>query len=264
MLADRDRPGSVIGSGMTGEQDVLGVRDGLVEVAEVPHPLGRIGVRFEDGGRRVDQHGLHAVGSQPLARGEHHLPGHRGGLVDTPDVQDDHVQVVGVPGELADHGFGPREQQVAVQLVDPGPLADPQQQLVLGRAPAAPGRPVDHVVGRPDRRPRGPADVHEVQLQVPGQPPAGGDTAHAVAVPVQPGREHGQPELAGQHGEDAAAHPALGRQADLGDPVAGRVVHAAGGHHRQHPLVERRIEHPVAADRPNRTRSTKRSPNTAR
>jgi hypothetical protein len=166
MLAGRDRPRLVVGSGVPGDQHVLGVRDGLVDVREVPDPPGRIRVEPDDGRCRVDQHRLHPVRAKLLAGGQHHPSGDGGGLVDAADVQHDDVDGVGIPGEPADDRFRAGEQQVAVQLVHPGPAADPQQQVLLGGAAAAPGRPVDHIVGRPHRGPRGPADVQEVQLQV--------------------------------------------------------------------------------------------------
>jgi hypothetical protein len=64
--------------------------------------------------------------------------------------------------------------------------------------------------------------------------PAHLDAAHAVALGVERGRIDADAPAPGQHGQDAAAHPALGGHAHVVQPAAGVVVHAAGRHHRQH------------------------------
>ena len=88
--------------------------------------------------------------------------------------------------------------------------------------------------------------MEEVEVQVGGDLAADLDPADAVAVAVERRREDGDPELAGQHREDAAADAALGRHADVDHPLPRRVVHPAGRHHAQHPVDEVARQHPLA------------------
>ena len=100
-----------------------------------------------------------------------------------------------------------------------------------------------------DRRAALAGHVQEVQLELARDLPAGGDAADAVAVAVQPRRVERDPDLAREHGEHAAADAALGRQPDVDDPLAGRVVHPAGGHHAQHALDDLGLEDALARAR---------------
>ena len=71
----------------------------------------------------------------------------------------------------------------------------------------------------------------------------------AVSVRIQPRGEHPESDLGGQRTEDATRHPALGRDADRGHPVAGRVVHSARGHDRQHMPRHLVRDHPFLGHR---------------
>ena len=74
------------------------------------------------------------------------------------------------------------------------------------------------------------ADVHHVQAHVARELLADDDDADAVAALVEFGGEGCDADLAGQGADDAACDAAFGGDADVGDPVAGGVVHAAGCH----------------------------------
>ncbi len=65
---------------------------------------------------------------------------------------------------------------------------------------------------------------------------ADGDAADAVAVLVETRREDGDAETARKDRDHATAHAALGRQADIVQPAAGIVVHAARRHDAEHGL----------------------------
>ena len=64
--------------------------------------------------------------------------------------------------------------------------------------------------------------AHEVEREVVREVAADADAAHAVAALVEPRREDGDAEPAGQHAEHAAGDAALRRHADRDEPLAGR------------------------------------------
>jgi hypothetical protein len=73
--------------------------------------------------------------------------------------------------------------------------------------------------------------------------------AHAVAVAIEAPRIHADAPLAGDDGEDASAHPALGGNADLVGPLAGEVVHAARVHDAEHVADVLALQGSLAGDR---------------
>ena len=226
------------------DQPVLGPRGRLVDVLEDLDPLraGELAV------------GVHQ--RQPAAarlqlgpgRGEHRARDARD-LRHAADVEHDHLELVRALGQLAHDRLRAREQQIAVQGVHPSAGAELVEHLLLVGRVAAARRPRADVPRVADRRAAVGGDVQEVQLELARELPAGGDAADAVAVAVQPRRVERDPDLPGEHREHAAADAALGRQADVDDPLAGRVVHAAGRHHAQHALDDLGLEQPLAAAR---------------
>ena len=76
--------------------------------------------------------------------------------------------------------------------------------------------------------------AEDVQPEDLGELAADGDAAYAVAVLVEPRREHADADLSRDDREDAAGDAALRRHADLVGPLAGIIVHAATVHHGQH------------------------------
>ncbi len=71
----------------------------------------------------------------------------------------------------------------------------------------------------------------------------------AVAGLVERRREGAETALARRHRDDAAADAALAGQADVVEPVAGGLVQAGSGHHRQRVVTDRWIDHALLGDR---------------
>src|SRR6185436_20065401 len=76
----------------------------------------------------------------------------------------------------------------------------------------------------------GTRGVENMQPEILGKPPASLESAHAIALRVEPRREDAYPHLPRQDRGDAAADTAFGGQADVVYPVAGVIVRAAGRH----------------------------------
>ncbi len=72
---------------------------------------------------------------------------------------------------------------------------------------------------------------------------------HAVAGPVERGREAAEATLAGREGDDPSTDAALARQADVVQPVPGRLVQPCRGHRRQHRPAHRQDGDPGAGHR---------------
>ena len=89
----------------------------------------------------------------------------------------------------------------------------------------------------------------DMQVEIPRQALARGNAAHAVALFVEQRREEADAESPRHDGDDPAADTALRRHADLVEPTAGVVVHAAGRHHAQHPLDVLRRQRALARQR---------------
>ncbi len=133
-----------------------------------------------------------------------------------------------------------------MQFEHPRPRTSVGESALFGRGASPPRRGVDDGVPGADRTAGGAPHVQEVQFESAGQLPAGEDSAHAVAVAVEAGREDGDAELAREHGHHRPGHPALGGESDAIDPVAGSVVHPAGGHDTENALGQ----HGVGSDVP--------------
>jgi hypothetical protein len=73
----------------------------------------------------------------------------------------------------------------------------------------------------------------DVRAQALGDLLADHGAPDAVGVRIEPRRENGDAKLARDDGHDAAAHPALGGDADPIRLLAGEVVHAARMHNAQ-------------------------------
>ena len=162
----------------------------------------------------------------PVSReAPHRLEDHAGrGLVervDVDEVEHDGLRRRRLVADEPHHALRAGEPDVALQVVDVG-------------VDAARTAPQGNDVGVPDDGAGGRRHVHEVHVHVLTEPledlhPAGG-----MAVLVERRRERREPHLPGQRADDAAPDAALGGDADGRQPVAGRVVHAAAQHDRQH------------------------------
>src|SRR4051812_30383018 len=72
---------------------------------------------------------------------------------------------------------------------------------------------------------------------------------HAVAGRVERRRESPEAALARRDRDDAAADPALARQADVIEPVARGLVQSRCYHHRQRIVTDSRVDHALPGDR---------------
>lgn len=193
------------------QQQILAPLDGRVEVAAgVRVGRGTIGAHGPAPGR-IDDDDVGAGPLQAFAKvgqdggGRAVDPGH------APHVEDREAG----PGQLLPHRTGQRggrrEAEVAVHLVDAHHA--PQERRTARSAPG--------------RRRREPAEA-TVQRRRPTCRGAGSRTgaarsgATARRTRVAWRREGADADLAGQHGQLAAGHPALRRQADVEQPLAGR------------------------------------------
>ena len=197
------------------------------ESSRAARPSSRLG---------VEQRGHAALRDQFVAQARDQPGGDVADVVHAAAVDQQRVEVVGALGDLAHGGLGAGEEQVAVQFVHPSAVPVAAQHLQLGVGAQLARRAVRHRIAGPDRRARLPGDAQKVQLEFTRQHPARLHPTHTVAVPVQPRRVHRDPHLTGQYREHPAADAALGRQPDVGDPLAGAVVEPTGRHHREHPL----------------------------
>ena len=150
-----------------------------------------------------------------------------------------HHQLLDLSKPLDDvlhHHLGRRKRQVPLQLVHPdGPPGGPQcGQFFRGPDPAR----IQVRAGElaPDRRLAGRRTVEQVKVPVARQLIAREDPPNAVAPRIQPRRIDPDPNLPRQHRDHPARHAALRRDSHPVDPVARRIVHAAGRHHAQHVL----------------------------
>ena len=148
-------------------------------------------------------------------------------------VDDDPLRVV-VAQDDPHQGLDGGERLVAAQLVDDDGRAVRVEHVALALIAQATGACGVGAVGAAQPRPDPLAGEQEVQAEALGDPLAGGHAPHAVALRVQPRAVGGQAQLSGEDGGDGTAHPALGRQADAVEPLAGVVVHPARRHHGQH------------------------------
>ncbi len=131
-------------------------------------------------------------------------------------------------GDRVEQRLRGTEHQFALQLVDANcpPMLD-EARDILGR-PRLAGRDLVRAVARTDHcGGRRTHRLEEMQVEILGQRLADGDAARAVAPFIEGRRVHPDAYLPGQHGDDATANAALGRHADVVDPRAGCVVHAA-------------------------------------
>ena len=215
VIGDVDAVGGDAGVGVAVNENVFGELGRAVQVGESAHPpvlLGAVHVGLQEGVMGVDQHDPTACPEQLVPQIQQQPAGNGGHLVDAPDVQHDDVEILGT--------------QVISRITDSAPAnsRSPCSSYTRALFPYSSSTACScglrrrrdgastTVVGRADRGPSGPTDVHEMQLQILGKPPAGLHAAHAVAVLVQAGGEHRQPDLTRQHGENAAAHAAFGGQ----------------------------------------------------
>ncbi len=115
------------------------------------------------------------------------------------------------------------------------------RRVVGARHPARPGLPDRDVTRRRHVPPvrSGRCRGEQVEPELGRQERRGELTAHAVAGGVEQWREHAQAALAGRHGDDPAADPALAGQPDIPEPVARRVVQAGRRHHGHHVVTDR-------------------------
>src|SRR5262245_40610448 len=89
----------------------------------------------------------------------------------------------------------------------------------------------------------------QVHPQPLGKEPGDELSLDAVAGPVQRRGKCPQAALARRHGDDPAADPALARQPDVVQPVAGCLIQAGGHHHRQRVMADGGIDHPLFRER---------------
>ncbi len=161
--------------------------------------------------------------------------GRRVDRLDALAVEDDRVHRVEVAGDRPEHD-APSTRTTgrrAARRRRPHRRARWQHAVLGGVAHAVRARFVA-AVRAPDGRAGGRLGPQEVQQVVARDPLAGTDAAHAVAAGVERRREHADPELTGEHGDDATRDAALGREADRVDPLARVVVHAARVHDTEH------------------------------
>src|ERR1051325_10145336 len=78
---------------------------------------------------------------------------------------------------------------------------------------------------------------------------AGTDAAHAIAAGIEAGRKDTDAKLAGQDRDDAAGDAALGWHADLVNPAAREIIHAASFHDTEHTLDVLAAERLFAGER---------------
>jgi len=163
---------------------------------------------------------------------------------------DDHVtRLARQLGELAQELLGGAEEQRALHFEHGDFLPLPRQHFAfLRRAQAVRAHHVA-AIEAPNHAFDIGAVVEGVQLELVGDLLADADAAHAVADGVDRRREHGEPDLPRNDGDDAPRHAALGRHADLVGPLPGIVVHAAGVHHGENVAHILRLEHGFAGDR---------------
>ena len=142
-------------------------------------------------------------------------------------------RVGGARHQLAHDRLDRRECERALQVIEAQPVAHVPQ--VIGRdRRSAPLR--GHAAARRREahcRHRALRGIEQVQPEIRGELAADGDAANAVALGVEARRKHSDADASGLDGEDAAANAAFRRQSGPVEPFAGKVVHAAGRHHRE-------------------------------
>ena len=156
------------------------------------------------------------------------------GIVDAAEIEDEHLRVLGQRVDAAQQPLGRAEEEGALQFED----ADACPLLVEDGALVGRAHPLgaDDVAAQlaPDDGAGIGVVAENVQPEDLGELAADGDAAHAVAVLVEPRREHADADLSRNDRDDAAGDAALRRHADLVGPLAGIIVHAAAVHHGEH------------------------------
>src|SRR5262245_29244190 len=150
---------------------------------------------------------------------------------------------------LPQHLFYGAEEKTALKRVDAYCGAPVAQYPFGGRAAPPLGAHGGVAIAAPDDDTGGGAALEHVQLEALGNIFAGADAAPAVALLVERRGEDADAELSGQHGDDATADAALGRQTDAVAPLAGVIVHAATMHDAQHVFYVLLVESAFAGER---------------
>ena len=146
------------------------------------------------------------------------------------EVQEDVCGMDRVLQDRPEDGFEGGEDKAAAELVDADGVSVTAEEVefVAVAEPFAAdlGTGLDGLEGGGDD-PRG---VEEVESEIVGEVGADPDAADAVAFRIEGRGKDADAELAGQDGEDAAGDAAFGGHADIIDPFAGVVIHAARSH----------------------------------